>query len=112
MSCYSDSYSEKQKKKEVFAHYDFIKNKKCCDKNSCEKLSEDIEELQHECDDAFRHMHEGEVDEKGLTKGTLCEEIKKTKNILLNNIRKQGGVKKSKRKTKHRPQRKRKTHRR
>jgi hypothetical protein len=109
MSCYSDSYSEKQKKKEVFAHYEYIKNKKCCTEDSCYKLAHEYQDLQYKCDDTFREMHQGELDEKGLSKGTLCEDIKKTKNRLLNSLENSRGGKKSKRKTKQRRLKKRKT---
>jgi hypothetical protein len=111
MSCNYETYNERKKRREVFEHYEYIKNKNCCNKDTCEKLSEEFKELQYKCDDAFRNMHEGQLDEKGLTKGTLCETIKKTKNNLLDNLQGSRGGKKSKRKTKRRP-RKRKTYKR
>jgi hypothetical protein len=111
MSCYYESYKERKNKKEVFEHYDYIKNKKCCSNETCDKLSKELEELQHDCDDAFRDMHQGELDEKGLTQGTLCEDIKKAKNNIIDKsigrASVQRGAKKTRRKSKR--SRKRKT---
>lgn len=109
MSCGYESYRERKNKKEVFEHYEYIKNQKCCSEDTCDKLSEELEALQHDCDDAFRDMHQGQLDEKGLTQGTLCEDIKKAKNKLLDNFRPVNGGKKSRRKSKRR-QRKRQSH--
>jgi hypothetical protein len=105
MSCTYETYKERKNKREVFEHYDYIKNKKCCSDETCDKLSQELEELQHNCDDAFRDMHQGEVDEKGLTQGTLCEDIKKAKNNIIDKSmgtarRSLRGGKKTKRKSK------------
>jgi hypothetical protein len=108
MSCDYETYNERKKRKEVFAHYEYIKGKKCCNKETCEKLSQEFEDLQYDCDDAFRNMHEGQLDEKGLTQGTLCETIKKTKNTLLDTLHSSRGGKKYKCKTKRRRQQRRK----
>jgi hypothetical protein len=101
MACNYENYYERKKKREIFNHYEHIKKQKCCDKYNCEKLAEEYEDLQHECDDTFRNMHKEQLDEKGLTRNTLCEVIKKNKNEILNTINnsRRGGKKsKSKRK--------------
>jgi hypothetical protein len=111
MSCYNETFNEKNKKQEVFKHFEYLEHKECCNKNSCDKLSMELQDLQFKCDDLFRDANK-EVDEKGLTKDTLCEEIKNMKIELSKKVRTIKGGKKlsrKKRSGKNRKMKKRKT---
>jgi len=100
MSCFDETYEEKKKKQEVYKHHDFLKTKTCCDKESCDKLSIELQNLQYKCDDAFRNSST-DLDEKGLTRDTLCNEIRLEKENLINVVKsKSGGKKSRKRKNK------------
>uniref|UniRef100_A0A6C0JJP1 Uncharacterized protein n=1 Tax=viral metagenome TaxID=1070528 RepID=A0A6C0JJP1_9ZZZZ len=105
MSCFDETYEEKKKKKEVYDHHDFLKTKTCCDKESCDNLSIELQKLQYKCDDAFRNSAT-DLDEKGLTKDTFCNEIRLEKENLINKVKNKFGGKKLSRKKRSRKNRK------
>jgi len=86
--CYSDSLEIRKKKKQVLEDYSYLIDKTCCNRENCEIFSNDLENLQHDCDDVFRDINviHSEVDDKGLTKGTVCEIIKNKKNTILDKL--------------------------
>ena len=86
MSCDYESYLDRKKKNEVFANYEYFKNKTCCDESTCELLAKDYELLQNRCSDTFRKMHIDNLDEKGIPKDTICETIKNKKLAILDNM--------------------------
>jgi hypothetical protein len=87
MACDYESYLDRRKKNEVFAHYEYLKNKTCCDESTCELLAKDYELLQNRCSDTFRKMHLDNLDEKGIPRDTLCETIKNKKIAILDSIK-------------------------
>lgn len=45
----------------------------CCDLNSCDLLSSDIQYTKYKCNDLFRKYHEDNLDEKGnILTESLC----------------------------------------
>jgi len=87
-TCYTESLEIEKKKRQVLDDYDYLIDKTCCNKETCENYSRDLEKLQHECDDAFRDINylHSEVDDKGLTEGTICEILKNKKNTILDKL--------------------------
>lgn len=89
----------------------------CCGQNECKYYAEDLQNYQHKCNVIFGKYHD--LDEKGNTKGTLCEELQNKKIRIMNDnyhdkncarslCNKLGGKKLNKRKTKKRKTKKRK----
>jgi hypothetical protein len=70
-------------KKKIMEQYKYILNHECCTRDCNINIQKDIEQLQYLCDDVYRSY---EVDEKGLTKNTLCEDFKKYKIYLIKNL--------------------------
>jgi hypothetical protein len=70
-------------KKKIMEQYKYILNYKCCTRDCIINIQKDIEQLQYLCDDVYSS---DDVDEKGLTKNTLCEDLKKYKIYLMKNL--------------------------
>lgn len=70
-------------KKKIMEQYKYILNYKCCTRDCIVNIQKDIEQLQYLCDDVYRSDN---VDEKGLTKNTLCEDLKKYKIYIIKNL--------------------------
>ena len=70
-------------KKKIMEQYKYILNHECCTRDCIINIQKDIEQLQYLCDDVYRS---DDVDEKGLTKNTLCEDLKKYKIYIIKNL--------------------------
>lgn len=65
------------RKKNLLKNAQHLLQQECCDESSCSDLFKDLQDLQHKCNDMFGEMHE--TDEKGNTKGTVCEQLQNKK---------------------------------
>jgi hypothetical protein len=109
--CY-ESYEKKNNKREVIKKGEYLLKSNCCDRKSCEELSDDIQDTKYKCNDIFSEIHD--LDEKGNIIGdTLCSELNKKQNIIhnqkllfFNKFRKGGKSKKRKKKKEKRKKRK------
>ena len=109
--CY-ESYEKIKNKREVIKKGEYLLKSNCCDRKSCEELSDDIQDTKYKCNDIFSEIHD--LDEKGNIIGdTLCSELNKKLNIIhnqkllfFNKFRKGGKSKKRKKKKEKRKKRK------
>lgn len=65
------------KKKELLKNIQYLLEQDCCDEESCWHLYHDLQDLQHKCNDMFKHMHK--TNEKGNIEGTACEDLQNKK---------------------------------
>jgi hypothetical protein len=93
----SDCYVS-YKKKDLIKTGEYLLDQTCCDEPTCTELAKDLQDLQYKCNDMFGEIHKLEADAKGNIKGTLCDQLKNKKNIILEQHG--GGRKKIKRQTK------------
>lgn len=92
-SCSITSYNDMMGRKDVLAQIDYYFKLNCCDAETCDALSHELEKLSHKCNDVFGKNQE--TDDKGniiSQKDTICGNIKnlqhkltQTTNIYLGN---------------------------
>lgn len=81
--CFDESYDENKTKEEIFKHYEYSKNKVCCDDYTCKKLVIDLEKLDNNCETIFK-PYQKKLDPNGRTIGTICEETRNKINRIKN----------------------------
>jgi len=86
------------KKQNLIKTGEYLLDQTCCDETSCTDLAKDLQTLQFECNDMFSEINNSQADEKGNIEGTLCDQLKNKKNIILEQHG--GSGKKIKRQTK------------
>ena len=69
--CFDESYKDFREKENYHEHRLYLKNKNCCDANSCSNLAKDYEILAQECNEAFKKHHETDDNGKIIGK-TVC----------------------------------------
>jgi len=70
-SCFNESYEDFTKKNNYHEHRLYLKNKDCCDLNSCNNLADEYEKLAEECNEAFKKHYETDITGK-IMEPTLC----------------------------------------
>lgn len=67
-------------KKDLLQYANKLLTRTCCDKDSCDLLSEQLQNTQYSCNDTFGKMHSLEnKDSKGNLPETICETLKDRK---------------------------------
>ena len=80
--CFNESYEDYAKKQDFLENKLYLKDKTCCDADSCDKLSYEFEKLNNKCHDAYGKYWT--TNEKGrINEQTLCDDINNERNNLL-----------------------------
>jgi hypothetical protein len=69
--CFNESYEDFTKRNNYHEHRLYLKNKYCCDANSCNNLANDYEKLTEECNEAFKRHYETDIAGK-IMEPTSC----------------------------------------
>jgi hypothetical protein len=69
--CFNESYEDFTKRNNYHEHRLYLKNKYCCDANSCNNLANDYEKLAEECNEAFKRHYETDIAGK-IMEPTSC----------------------------------------
>jgi len=79
--CFNESYKDFREKENYHEHRLYLKNKNCCDANSCSNLAKEYEILVQECNEVFKKYHETDNNGKIIGK-TVCSVNEDTANDL------------------------------
>jgi len=85
MNCY-EPYELPERKEKYGKKFKYIMDKDCCDLNTCDMLSADLQLLKHECNDIFGQYHD--INERGVIQGnyTTCDSVKNKEKEVLKKI--------------------------
>ena len=89
--CFNESYEDFTKRNNYHEHRLYLKNKYCCDANSCNKLANDYEKLAEECNEAFKKHYETDITGK-IMEPTSCSMNENTSRDLRKKAAKYGNI--------------------
>jgi hypothetical protein len=102
----------KTDRRDIIGKSETLLRENCYNKNECEILALELQDLQFRCNDAWADFYLDKADAKGnLPPNTICHKLQEKKNELLERYRNRGGVKK-RTKSKHLGKKRRRTKRR
>lgn len=82
--CFNETYDEHKTRNNFISRYDFVKDKQCCDKASCDRLADELQKTKHLCNDIFGKIQSNITTDKGSVVGkTLCSTLTKQFNQTL-----------------------------